>query len=445
MATAKKRRILAEMGRKFAGSEMLPKTLLGVFGLSIVGALTAMAIPAAGLPAPIPAMAAVETLAITPRAVKSLANSGRFFREDRVLKNDTVGTLLQRLGVVDPGAHEFIRTAPAARVINQQVRPGKNVSAETDDSGNLLRLIFPLNEQDSFVFVERHDSAGFTVKREVLPGTSETVIRSAEIRSSLFAATDTAGIPDGIAVQIAEIFSSEIDFHRELQKGDRLSVVYEHIRQRGLPVRPGRVLSAEFRQGKRTLQAYYFDGANGGGSGYFDAKGKSLRKAFLRSPLEFSRVTSGFSGARFHPVLKEWRAHRGVDYGAPTGTRVRATSDGIVSFVGRQGGYGNLVLLRHGGSYSTAYGHLNGFAAGLRAGTRVQQGELIGFVGRTGLASGPHLHYEFRVGEQQVNPLTIALPETAPLNGTTLAAFLDRKQLASQQLALANYLGHDID
>jgi murein DD-endopeptidase MepM/ murein hydrolase activator NlpD len=444
MATARKRRILAEMGRKVVATQVLPRTLLGVFGLSIVGTLTAIAIPASGLPTPAPAMTAVETLALAPQAVEDTGNSGRFFREDRVLKNDTIGTLLQRLGVTDPDAQAFLRTAPAARAVSQQARPGKIVSAETDASGNLLRLIFPLNEQDSFVVVERQGSTRFAVKKELIPGTSEIVIRSAEIRSSLFAATDNAGIPDGVAVQIAEIFGGEIDFHRELQKGDRLSVVYELVRQRGLPVRSGRVLSAEFQQGKRTLQAYYFDGANIGG-GYFDATGKSLRKAFLRSPLEFSRVTSGFSGARFHPVLKEWRAHRGVDYGAPTGTRVRATSDGVVSFIGRQGGYGNLVLLRHGGSYSTAYGHLNGFAAGLRVGTRVQQGELIGFVGRTGLASGPHLHYEFRVGEQQVDPLTIRLPEAVPLDGTVLAAFVDRKQLASQQLALAAYRQHDID
>jgi murein DD-endopeptidase MepM/ murein hydrolase activator NlpD len=444
MATARKRRILAEMGRKVVATQVLPRTLLGVFGLSIVGTLTAIAIPASGLPTPAPAMTAVETLALAPQAVEDTGNSGRFFREDRVLKNDTIGTLLQRLGVTDPDAQAFLRTAPAARAVSQQARPGKIVSAETDASGNLLRLIFPLNEQDSFVVVERQGSTRFAVKKELIPGTSEIVIRSAEIRSSLFAATDNAGIPDGVAVQIAEIFGGEIDFHRELQKGDRLSVVYELVRQRGLPVRSGRVLSAEFQQGKRTLQAYYFDGANIGG-GYFDATGKSLRKAFLRSPLEFSRVTSGFSGARFHPVLKEWRAHRGVDYGAPTGTRVRATSDGVVSFIGRQGGYGNLVLLRHGGSYSTAYGHLNGFAAGLRVGTRVQQGELIGFVGRTGLASGPHLHYEFRVGEQQVDPLTIRLPEAVPLDGTVLAAFVDRKQLASQQLALAAYRRHDID
>lgn len=442
MATAKKRAILAELGRTVA-ADRLPKALLSVFGLSVVGALTAIAIPAAGLPAAFPATTAVESLAIEPRFIEPSSIPGRLFREDRILKNDTVSTLLQRLGVADPNADEFIRTAPAARALSQQARPGKIVSAETDYSGGLLRLALPLNDQDSVIVVERQDTGGFNVKKERTPATIEIAVGSAEIRSSLFAATDTAGIPDGVAVQIAEIFGSEVDFHRDLQKGDHLSVVYEVVRQRGLPIRSGRVLSAEFRQGKRTLQAYYFDSTNGGG--YFDAKGKNLRKAFLRSPLEFSRVTSGFTGARFHPVLKEWRAHRGVDYGAPIGTRVRATADGIVTFVGRQGGYGNLVLLRHGSSYSTAYGHLNGFAAGLRAGDRVLQGELIGFVGRTGLASGPHLHYEFRIGEQQVNPLTIGLPEATPLTGSTLASFMERQELATQQLALASNRGQSID
>jgi murein DD-endopeptidase MepM/ murein hydrolase activator NlpD len=153
---------------------------------------------------------------------------------------------------------------------------------------------------------------------------------------------------------------------------------------------------------------------------------QSLRKAFLRSPLEFSRVTSGFSTARFHPVLKEVRAHKGIDYGAPTGTRVKATGDAVVEFAGRQGGYGNVIILRHQGRHETVYGHLSGFAAGIRKGSRVVQGDVIGYVGATGIATGPHLHYEFRVGGEHRNPLTVALPGATPLAPSQLARFHDQ-------------------
>jgi murein DD-endopeptidase MepM/ murein hydrolase activator NlpD len=434
MATAKER-ILSEVGRKIGTSETLPKTLLGAFALSIAGALTAMAIPASGLPETAPTTTAIESINLFPRAVEG-AGEARFFREEQVLRNDTLTSLLERLGIGDPAAYEFVRTSPWAKTMAQQTRPGKVVAAETSSSGALLRLLFPLGQQDSFLVIEPVGDGSFSAKQEVMAGTREVVVRSAVIRNSLFAATDDAGIPDGIAVQIAEIFSGEIDFHRDLQKGDRLVVVYELVSQRGLPVRAGKVLSAEFQQGRRTLNAFYFEADSV--NGYFDAQGKSLRKAFLRSPLEFSRVTSRFSGSRFHPVLKEWRAHRGVDYGAPIGTRVRATADGQVTFVGRQGGYGNLILLKHGSTYTTAYGHLNGFAPGLRVGQRVQQGDLIGYVGRTGLASGPHLHYEFRVGERQVNPLTVPLPEAGPLTGPALASFIEQRRLASHRLAIAS-------
>jgi len=194
--------------------------------------------------------------------------------------------------------------------------------------------------------------------------------------------------------------------------------MYTHF---GRPVKSGRVLGAEFVNQKKTYRAVWFADADGKG-GYYTPEGKNLRKAFLRSPLEFSRITSGF-GMRLHPLFHNWRAHTGVDYAAPTGTRVKATADATVEFFGRKGGYGNVVLLRHRGGYSTLYGHLSRFAAGLHRGERIAQGEVIGFVGQTGWATGPHLHYEFRVNNHYRNPLTMAFPAAQPISADRMAAF----------------------
>ena len=211
-----------------------------------------------------------------------------------------------------------------------------------------------------------------------------------------------------------------MDFHRDLRRGDRFTVVYEMFFHNGRAVKSGRVLGAEFVNGKRAFRAVYFEGAEG--KGYYTPEGKNLRKAFLRSPLEFSRVSSGF-GMRQHPIMQSWRAHKGVDYAAPSGTRVRATSDAVVDFAGRQGGYGNMLVLRHHGGITTVYAHLQGFAPGVKKGARVSQGEVVGYVGQTGWATGPHLHYEFRVNNEHRNPLTIAFPAAQPVPAAELAAF----------------------
>ncbi len=227
---------------------------------------------------------------------------------------------------------------------------------------------------------------------------------SGTIRSSLFAATDDADIPDAVAVQIAEIFSGDIDFHRSLRKGDRFSVVYEVLEADGEPLRTGRVLSAEFVNNGKSYQAMWFQ-EPGSKGGYYTLDGNSLRRAYLTSPMEFSRVTSGFK-MRFHPILQKWRAHLGVDYAAPTGTSVRSVGDGVVAFAGVQNGFGNVVILRHANHHETVYAHLS--RIGVRAGQRVSQGDHIGAVGATGWATGPHLHFEFRVNGVHQNPLTVA-------------------------------------
>ena len=408
--------------------------MIAAASVSILGTVGAFAVAPDRMPEPRHFETVVEPLPVSGELLQPADNES-FLREERIRPSDTIGAILDRLGIDDAPALGYLRTAPEMREVARQLRPGQAISAYTTLEGRLVRAEFPLATPGERLVVEQQNGR-FTSRSELLPSTVTTAYRSGEIQTSLFAATDAADIPDAVAVQLAEIFSGEIDFHRDLRRGDRFHVSYETMMANGRPVKSGRILAAEFVHDGRVLRAVYFDDGSGSGT-YYDAEGKSLRKAFLRSPLEFSRVTSGFTNARFHPVLKRWRAHQGVDYGAPTGTRVRATSDGVVDFVGKQGGYGNLVILRHHGNHSTAYGHLSRFAAGLRKGARVSQGDIIGFVGATGLASGPHLHYEFRVGGKPVNPLRIALPDAKPLDRQALASFRPQAEAALASLALA--------
>lgn len=353
--------------------------------------------------------------------VSTATESNSYVREERIQRGDTVAALLSRLGVQDEQAFAYLRQQPDTQPLFRQLRPGKVVTARTAESGELLALTFPLNGiKDNVLVVERRDGklqAGEQAQILAL----QVEMKSGEIRSSLFAATDAIGLPDNIATQMADIFGGDIDFHRDLRKGDRFSVVYEMLFNQGQPSRTGRILAAEFVNNGKTFRAVWFESKEG--QGYYTAEGKNIRKAFLRSPLEFSRVTSGFSFSRFHPIHQTWRAHKGVDYGAPIGTRVKATGDGVVEYVGKQGGYGNLVVIRHQGRYTTHYGHLNGFAAGIRKGVRVSQGDIIGYVGKTGWATGPHLHYEFRISDVHQNPLAVALPSAPPLAPQQMAEF----------------------
>lgn len=362
----------------------------------------------------------VEQLPLVPDTSPASDNRA-FMREERIRRGDTVAALLSRLGVQDEQAFALLRQQPDTQPLFRQLRPGKIVTASTSESGELLALTFPLNgPRDNVLVINKHDGKMLAGEQD-LQLTSQVMMKSGEIRSSLFAATDALDLPDSIAMQIADIFGGDIDFHRDLRRGDRFSVVYEMLFYQGQPVRTGRILATEFVNNGKTLSAVWFE--SNGGQGYYTAEGKNIRKAFLRSPLEFSRVTSGFSFARFHPIHKTWRAHKGVDYGAPVGTRIKATGDGIVEFVGRQGGYGNLIVIRHQGRYTTHYGHLNSFASGIRKGIRVSQGDIIGYVGKTGWATGPHLHYEFRINDVHQNPLAIVLPSTPPLAPQQMAEF----------------------
>ncbi len=354
-----------------------------------------------------------------------------YWREVRIERGDTIASVLQRLQIDDAGANQVLQRSNDARALYRLI-PGRTVRAQTTAAGQLIALRYLNGTQ--LLKIDREGDT-FAVSEAAAETETRTLMRSGEIRSSLFAATDAAGMSDAVAVQIAEVFSTDIDFHRDLRKGDRFAAIYEVHYHQGEPVKTGRLLSAEFVNNGKTFQAVWFQNPDGEG-GYYTPDGKNIRKAFLRSPLEFSRVSSGFTMSRFHPVLQTWRAHKGVDYAAPTGTRVKATGDGIVEFTGRQGGYGNLVVLRHQSKYTTWYGHLSRFAPGMHKGKRVAQGEVIGFVGSTGVATGPHLHYEFRTNNVHQDPLRVAMPPAPPLAPQHRAAFDDAARPLGDRLAL---------
>ncbi|HEX9390015.1 MAG TPA: M23 family metallopeptidase [Usitatibacteraceae bacterium] len=401
-----------------------------LFALPVFGVLTAFGVASDTQLESVPRHEVIEALALPP-FTESLVDDEQFRSSERIQRGDTVATLLQRLNVNDNAAFNFLRTTPAARSIFQ-LRPGRTVQAVTDADGELQSLRY-LYSPDQFLEVARQDET-FTAQEKKLTPTVETVQRTGTIKSSLYGATDEARIPDAIANEIARIFSTDIDFHIDLRRGDRFSVIYEMLYQDGEFLRPGRVLSAEFFNRDRKFETFLFTDEEGHDA-YFSADGQNRAKSFLRSPLAFSRISSGFGG-RLHPIFKNWRAHTGTDFAAPRGTPVWATADGTVEYVGVKGGYGNVVEIRHAGSVSTLYGHLSGFANGVRRGTHVSQGQTIAYVGATGWATGPHLHYEFKIAGTQRDPMRIALPKADPLPPKYLAAFRASAAVQGERLTL---------
>jgi murein DD-endopeptidase MepM/ murein hydrolase activator NlpD len=377
------------------------------FAFSVVGGgAFAVASLDAGV-ASMPLRQVVET--VSTRSLPSMwaDKSLQLFRSDLTRSSDTADSLLSRLGVNDPQAAAYLRNARTAR---QQLigRAGRMVNLEGDAEHRLTRLTARWVNEDGESFTRwilERSSDGFVERQETASLNVGTRMGNGTIQSSLFAATDEADIPDSVASQLADIFAGDIDFHRALRKGDRFAVVYESLEADGEVLRTGRVLSAEFVNNGKTHQAFWFKEAGAKEGGYYSADGVSLRRAYLASPLAFSRMTSGFK-MRFHPILQTWRAHLGVDYAAPTGTPVRSVGQGIVDVAGSQGGFGNVVMVKHANGHTTVYAHLS--RINVKRGQSVMQGQTLGLVGATGWATGPHLHFEFRVNGQHKDPLTMA-------------------------------------
>ena len=433
-----------------ASARRHPRRVMAAVVLCLGGfAVTAFGIaPMAPDAAALPKRVVVETLVVPglSEQLDDLAQHAlQLDRHDTTRPGDTAESLLRRLGVADPFAVGFLRRDQnARRVVDGEGR--KMVQARTDAQGNLLELVarFPALDPQRVrthftrLTVRRSDN-GFHTALETAPLVPQTRLGSGTIRSSLWAATDDAQLPDAIASQLIEIFSTDVDFHRELRRGDTFSVVFEALTADDQAITwndaTGRILAAEFVNRGQQLQAVWFQDAAKGKGAYFSPDGKSRQRSFLASPLEFSRITSGFA-QRFHPILQHWRAHNGVDYSAPTGTPVRSVADGLVEFAGRQNGYGNVVTVQHANGRSTLYAHLS--RIDVRVGQRIEQGHSIGAVGATGWATGPHLHFEFRVNGEFQDPMTIARAgETMHIDGAARPRFEAQARVAQLQLDAA--------
>ena len=443
---------LVELKKALAEAESFvarhPKALTG----TLLSALGCFAVTAFGIAPMVPDAGSIPQRLIT-QAVQTEALDGQLdaladfdielSRADLTRSSDTADSLLKRMGAFDPAAARFLRSDPVAKLALQG-RPGKmvQISANVDGTVQSLVVRYPApsgsdaSQQFSRLSISR-DGEQFHSRLELAPLQSEVRLGSGGIRSSLYAATDEARIPDGIASQMTEMFSGDIDFHRDLKKGDHFSIVYETLTADGEPVTwdgaAGRVLAAEFVNNGHSYSAVWFQDKVTGKGSYFGFDGQSKQHAFLSSPLAFSRVTSGFA-MRFHPILQTWKQHLGVDYGAPQGTPVRSVGDGTVAFAGWQNGFGNVVQIQHSGNRMTVYAHLS--RIDVKKGQRVSQSQQLGAVGMTGWATGPHLHFEFRVAGQQKDPRVIArTSEAVTLPNYARAQF--QQSVAAMKVPLA--------
>ncbi len=429
-----------------------PRHVLGSLAVLLLGTgATAFAVSTlVPDPSTVPVRQVIEDVEPLPRgaAVQPLLNSSEpkeiapfvLYRSDTTRSNDTADSMLRRLGILDIAAVQFIKSDALARQ-TLLGRAGRSVTAEVDSNNALSKLAARWTQDDSANYqrlvIERKQGV-LTSRVETAALQASTRLASGTIKSSLFAATDESRIPDAVAVQLAEIFSGDIDFIRALRKGDRFSVVYESLEADGEPLRSGRVLSADFANAGRMYSAVWFHEQGASKGQYYTLEGNSLRKAFLASPLEFSRMTSGFGG-RLHPIAKQFRMHNGVDYAAPTGTPIRSVGDGVVEFAGMQRGYGNVVEIMHRDGKSTLYAHMSRIA--VSKGQRVGQGDNIGAVGSTGWSTGPHLHFEFRVKGVHHDPMTLAHENnTVPLSAASRPAFDRMANLVRRDLAAATSL-----
>ena len=425
--------ILAQITQK-AERKLKLRWILAISSLPLFGIYAAFGIAPQSTVHNIPTATVIEEITL-PTMSDTAVNVAEqsFWYKEHVRRDDTLNTVLSRLNIYNRDAIDFIRNDSAASEIASALKPGRTIQAQTDSEGNLISLKYEL-DAGQFIAIKQTDT-GYEASKVAQILENRPILKSAEIKSSLFGATDAANIPDHIAIQIAEMFESEIDFNTDLRRGDHLSVIYEGNYEQGELLTTGDVLAAEFVNNGKIYQAIgYRD--DSGKMQYFTPEGKSLHKSFLRSPLEFTRISSSFSSGRFHPVLQRLRAHKGTDFAAPTGTRVKASGDAKVDFVGVKGGYGNVIVLKHDNGVSTLYGHLSRFAAGLRKGEKVVQGDIIGYVGTTGMSTGPHLHYEFLVNGQHRDPMKVALPKAIPIIGQDKLAFDAISQQLTAQIRL---------
>ncbi len=362
----------------------------------------------------------IQEVAATPRAPLTVTVEPEVspWKEFTIQNGDNLSIIFKRAGLNDRAIYELFNEAKEAKDL-RKIRPGQKM-AFLVENGQLQSLNYIIDDLNSLSF--DRTSKGFTSKEVVLTPDVKYAFRQANIDSSLYMAGKRAGMPSNLTMELANIFGWDIDFALDIQKGDSFKVMYEEQFLEGKRIGTGKIMAAEFTNGGKTFQAVrYVD--KDGVANYYTPDGRGMHKAFLRTPIEFARISSHFNLARKHPVLHIIRAHKGTDYAAARGTPIRATGNGKIAFAGRKGGYGNCVVIQHGQGIETLYGHMNAFAKGIKAGSRVSQGDVIGYVGSTGLASGPHLHYEFHVNGQVRNPVTVPLPKSIGIEKAEIARF----------------------
>lgn len=365
--------------------------------------------------------APVALPALTDQLEALQAHGLELAREDEVRPGDSFEKLLSRMGVRDPAAMAFLKRERQTQAV-LRANQGRIAFAYTDLQGRLLRLRL-ISGMDAWV-IERTGENQFEIKTARMGTEVSVEHRSVVVGQSFFGAMDQAGVPDVITDEIVSLFESDLDFRRQVNAGDKVRVIYESQKLAGRDIGNYRLIAVRFEASGETYEALYYnpDGTKGN---FYDAEGKSVKRGFLAAPLRFTRVTSSFTNFRLHPLFGDPRAHRGVDYAAPTGTPVRSVADGEIVEVGRSGGYGNAIEIRHNQRYSTYYAHLSSYAGRPRPGQSVRMGEVIGYVGSTGWATGPHLHYEFRIYGRSVDPTAITKenPQIPSLTGDQLASF----------------------
>lgn len=345
-------------------------------------------------------------------------------REVIVSKGDTLSTLFEKVGLPAASVHEVLASDKQAKQFSQ-LKHGQKLEFELSPEGQLTNLHSKVSDLESITLTK--NDKGYTFNRITAKPTVRSAYVHGVINSSLSQSAARAGLSHSLTMDMASVFGYDVDFAQDIRQGDEFDVIYEQKVVNGKAVGNGPILSARFTNRGKTYTAVRYTNKQGNSS-YYTADGNSMRKAFIRTPVDFARISSKFSMGRKHPILNKIRAHKGVDYAAPRGTPIKAAGDGKVLLAGRRGGYGNTVIIQHGNTYRTLYGHMQGFAKGVKTGGSVKQGQVIGYIGTTGLSTGPHLHYEFQVNGVHVDPLGQKLPMADPIAKAERARFLAQSQ-----------------
>jgi len=341
-----------------------------------------------------------------------------------VANGDTLSTVFAKVGLSPAVMHAVLASSPDAKQLSR-LKIGQTLEFQLTEQGELASLRSKLNSLETLALEQT--PKGYVFKKEQVKPEVSTVYARGEIDSSLFLAAKRAGLSHNLTMDLANVFGYDIDFALDIRKGDSFEVIYEEKTVEGQRVGTGNILAARFTNRGKTYSAVRYTSKDGTTS-YYNADGTSMRKAFIRTPVDFARISSRFSNGRKHPILNKIRAHKGVDYAAPHGTPIKSAGDGKVLLAGRKGGYGNTVIIQHGQRYRTLYAHMQGFAKGVRNGSTVKQGQIIGYIGTTGLSTGPHLHYEFQVDGVHVDPLGLKLPMADPIAKSEMPRFMQQSQ-----------------